>query len=163
MDIEHMIYNRVWPDAAPDSSQAHTRLTEGTSPVTQYHVTLNSQGYMLDLGRYRKRVHEPFAPKRSAGSPAVADLTGPEQVLTISDWSGGEGYLQQDAAHPGRWRQGSGLDGGAPPASGQAVGGLRLGPRPLSALSTGNALARPLGVYLGKLFFTDSIGTVYSY
>jgi hypothetical protein len=64
--------------------------------VTQYHVTLNSQGYVLDLDRYRKRVREPFAPKRATGSATVGDLVGPEQVLTLSDWSGGEGHEQHD-------------------------------------------------------------------
>ena len=73
--------------------------------MTQYHVTIASQGYILDLARYRKRVHAPFASKQSQGALAVADLKGPEQVLTIADWSGGEGYVQHDEAHPGRWRQ----------------------------------------------------------
>lgn len=91
--------------------------------MTQYHVTLNSQGYMLDLDRYAKRIREPFAGKQGSGSVALADLRGPEQVLVISDWSGGEGAVQHvAAASPSRYRSGAGTDGYSLPGS------LRLGP-----------------------------------
>jgi hypothetical protein len=125
--------------------------------VTQYHVTLNSQGYILDLGRYRKRVHEPFVSKQGQGAVAVGDLKGPEEVFTISDWSGGEGYVQHDEAHPGRWRQGSGLDGAA------SVGGLRLGPRASSSFVGGQSYARPLGVYGTRLIVGLPSGAVYAW
>ena len=59
--------------------------------MVQYHVTLNSQGYVLDLDRYARRIRDPFVPRQGQGSVAVGDLRGPEQVLVISDWSGGEG------------------------------------------------------------------------
>lgn len=131
--------------------------------MTQYHVTLNGQGYILDLGRYKKRVHAPFAAKSAASSEAFAagDLRGPEQLFTLSDWSGGEGYVQQDDAHPGRWRQGSGLDGAASVTS--QVGGLRLGPRWLAPFGLGQAYCRPLCVYGGKLLIGDVAGAVYSW
>jgi hypothetical protein len=90
--------------------------------MTLYHVSLNGQGYVLDLDRYAKRIREPFARKQSTGSFALADLQGPEQVLVISDWSGGDGAVQHDEANPGRYRSGASLDGYSFP------GALRLGP-----------------------------------
>lgn len=125
--------------------------------MTQYHVTLNSQGYMLDLGRYRKRVHAPFASKQSEGALAVADLKGPEQVWTVADWSGGEGYVQHDEARPGRWRQGSGLDGAA------SVGGVRLGPRAVASAGFSVAYTRVLAVYSGELVVGLPNGQVYTW
>jgi hypothetical protein len=90
--------------------------------MTLYHVTLNGQGYILDRDRYVKRIRDPFARKQSAGSFALADLQGPEQVLVISDWSGGDGAVQHDEVHPGQYRSGASLDGYSFP------GALRLGP-----------------------------------
>ncbi|MGE3913945.1 MAG: hypothetical protein AB7K36_31665 [Chloroflexota bacterium] len=98
--------------------------------MTQYHVTLNGQGYVLDLDRYQKRIREPFAARQSQGSLAYSDLRGPEQLLVISDWAGGEGYIQHDDDHPERWRQGAGLDVYTAPGS------LRVGPR-FALLSNG--------------------------
>jgi hypothetical protein len=131
--------------------------------VTQYHVTLNGQGYILDLGRYKKRVHAPFAAKSSTSSESFAagDLRGPEQLFTLSDWSGGEGYVQQDSAPAGGWRQGSGLDGAASVTS--TVGGLRLGMRWLAPFGLGQAYCRPLCVYGGKLLIGDAVGQVFSW
>lgn len=60
----------------------------------QYHVSLNGQGYVLDLDRYQKRIREPFPSKQTEGSLDFSDLRGTEQLLAISDWSGGEGELQ---------------------------------------------------------------------
>jgi hypothetical protein len=120
--------------------------------VTQYHVTLNAQGYILDLDRYAKRVRDPFVTRQSTGAVAIADLRGPEQVLVISDWSGGEGYAQHDEAHPERWRSGSGLDGYT------MAGALRLGPhREASVIPSGTLTSfRPLTVYKGKLIVGSS-------
>jgi hypothetical protein len=131
--------------------------------VTEYHVTLNGQGYILDLGRYRKRIHTPFAPKSSTASESFAagDLRGPEQLFVVSDWSGGEGYVQQDAAHPGRWRQGSGLDGSA--SVNALVGGLRLGPTWSTPFGLGQAYCRLLCVYGGKLVIGDTTGQVFTW
>jgi hypothetical protein len=128
--------------------------------VTQYHVTLNAQGYILDLDRYRKRVREPFAPKQATASASysLGDLKGPEQLFVISDWSGGEGYAQHDETHPERWRQGSGLDGFS------IAGGLELGPRVESpAFGGGLTSLRPLAVYKGKLFLGGANGSLYSW
>ena len=90
--------------------------------MAQYHVSIAGQGYVLDLDRYARRIREPFAGKQSAGSLALADLRGPEQVLVISDWSGGEGAVQHDEARPDRYRSGAGLDGHS------QAGALRIGP-----------------------------------
>lgn len=119
--------------------------------MTQYHVSIASQGYILDLDRYAKRIREPFAGKQSSGSLAIADLRGPEQVLVISDWSGGEGAVQHDEARPSRWRSGTGLDGYSLP------GAVRLGPAHQVVASSGLndwGLMMPYGskLYLGTSF-----------
>ena len=85
--------------------------------MTLYHVTLNGQGYVLDLDRYVKRIREPFAAKQGSGSVALADLRGPEQVLAISDWSGGDGAVQHEDAGAGQYRSGASLDGHSVPGS----------------------------------------------
>lgn len=125
--------------------------------MTQYHVSLNSQGYLLDLDRYVKRIREPFAVKQSQGSVAVGDLRGPEQVLTISDWSGGEGYVQHDPANPGRWRSGSGVDGFSVPGS------LRLGPYAAIVGTTAIDAIRVLQSYKTKLYAAGTAGAIYSW
>jgi len=94
---------------------------DGGEPVAQYHVSIDGQGYILDLDRYAKRIREPFATKQSSGSFALADLRGPEQVLVISDWSGGEGALQHEEGER-RYRSGDRVDGYS------LTGSLRLGP-----------------------------------
>lgn len=119
--------------------------------MTQYHVTLNSQGYILDLDRYAKRIREPFVGKQGSGSVAIADLRGPEQVLVISDWSGGEGAVQHNEASPSRWRAGTGVDGYSRP------GAVRVGPAHQVAASSGLdnwGLMMPYGtkLHLGTSF-----------
>jgi hypothetical protein len=114
--------------------------------VTQYHVTLNGQGYLLDLGRYSRRVRDPFVTKQSSGSVAVGDLRGPEQVFVISEWSGGEGFQQHDEANPGRYRSGAGIDVYTDPKS------VRIGVNPTGTILAGFDAYRPLAVYKGKLY-----------
>ena len=125
--------------------------------MTQYHVSLNSQGYILDLDRYVKRIREPFAAKQSQGSVAVDDLRGPEQVLVISDWSGGEGYAQHDPDRPERWRSGQGVDGFTVPGS------LRLGPYASVVGTTAIDAIRALRAYKGKLYAAGTAGAIYSW
>jgi hypothetical protein len=90
--------------------------------VTQYHVSLNGQGYVLDLDRYQKRIREPFPSKQTEGSVDFGDLRGPEQLVVISDWSGGEGAVSHDEAAPTRYRSGTDVDISSLP------GAVRLGP-----------------------------------
>jgi hypothetical protein len=116
-------------------------------------VTLNGQGYVLDLDRYVKRIREPFVARQSQqhqGSIEVGDLRGPEQVLVISDWSGGEGAVQHEQAigsgQAGQYRTGVAVDGYSQP------GALRLGPQS-QAVSAG--ALNHFGLmksYAGKLY-----------
>jgi hypothetical protein len=128
--------------------------------VTQYHVTLNGQGYVLDLTRYRKRIRDPFVARQSStarGAVAIADLRGPEQVLALEDWSGGEGHVVYDSANPGRFRSGSGVDGYTVP------GTLRLGPHASSVGTTDANAVRSLASFKGKLYAGAANGKVYSW
>jgi hypothetical protein len=125
--------------------------------MTQYHVTLNSQGYLLDLDRYTRRIREPFVPRRGQGSVVVGDLRGPEQVLVISDWSGGEGYVQHDEASSGRFRSGSGIDGYSVP------GTLRLGPYASLVGTTTADQVRSIEGYGSKVYFGCAGGLIYSW
>jgi hypothetical protein len=125
--------------------------------VTQYHVTLNSQGYVLDLDRYVKRIKEPFAPKRAAGSAVVGDLIGPEQALTISDWSGGEGHERHDEGRPDRHRYNAGVDGFTIP------GTLRLGPYASVVGTTTTNSVRALQPFRTKLYVSCLVGRIYSW
>lgn len=125
--------------------------------MTQYHVTLNSQGYVLDLDRYKKRVRDPFVTRQSTGAVELADLRGPEQVLVIDDWSGGEGYAVHDPQNPGRYRSGSGVDGYSVPGS------LRLGPRiEVVGTSAANDL-RCMAAFKSKVYAGGTNGVVYSW
>ena len=125
--------------------------------MAQYHVTLNGQGYVLDLDRYAKRVRDPFVTKQSAGAVALGDLRGPEQLLAISDWSGGEGQIQHDEASPGRWRKGSGIDGFSVPGS------LRLGPYVSTIGTTAADQVRVLQGFGTSLYAGCSGGLIYAW
>jgi len=110
---------------------------------------------VLDLDRYMKRIREPFAPKRAAGSANVDDLAGPTQALTISDWRGGEGYEQHDEGEPQRHRFNAGVDGYTVP------GTLRLGPlASIVGTTTANAV-RSLQAYKTKLYAGCTAGLIY--
>ncbi len=125
--------------------------------MTQYHVTLNGQGYLVDLDRYARRPAAVFAPKRSEGAPDVGDFLV-EEGLRVSDWSGGEGYLQLDPASPARWRSGTGIDGWTEPGS------LRLGPHVQTTVAGPYAAENTCGaVYKGKLYYGWSDGLLVSY
>ncbi len=83
-----------------------------------YHVTLDSQGYLIDSATYRKGVASPFAPKQRLGDPGYGDLAS-ASVWAQTDWRGGIGYGTYDPAHPDRYDNGGGID--------PSQGDLRLG------------------------------------
>ena len=114
--------------------------------MTQYHVTLNSQGYVLDLERYQKRPRAPFVSKSAQGAVSFQDLRGPEQVLRLTDWSGGEGRVQHDVSAPAVYRSGAGLDGFTCP------GGVQLGPYAVQLAATGENSLGPMTVYGAHLY-----------
>ena len=122
-----------------------------------YHVTLNGQGYVLDLGAYARRAFEPFALKRAQGARSYGDLRGPAQVLRLTDWSGGEGQVQQDQLGPSRYRAGDGIDVWSVP------GGVQLGPELAAKLSPGANESGALGIFSGHLIVGDAAGNVYRY
>lgn len=122
-----------------------------------YHVTLNGQGYLIDLDRYVRRSFDPFAAKRAQGDRSYADLRGTTQVLRLTDWSGGEGRTQQDQSGAAMYRTGEGIDVASQP------GGVRLGPEMVSRVSQGVAESGALGLYNGHLMIGDSAGNVYRF
>ncbi|MDP8921710.1 MAG: hypothetical protein M3O34_02405, partial [Chloroflexota bacterium] len=122
-----------------------------------YHVTLNGQGYLIDLDTYVRRSFETFALKRARGARSYGDLRGPEQVVRLTDWSGGEGQVQHDQAGPSRYRAGDGVDAFSVP------GGLRLGPELVARVSPGSNESGALGSFNGHLIVGDAAGDVYRF
>ncbi|MCC7367369.1 MAG: hypothetical protein IT306_03040 [Chloroflexi bacterium] len=126
--------------------------------MTQYHVSLNGQGYVLDLDRYQKRIREPFPSKQTEGSVDFGDLRGPEQLLVLSDWSGGEGVVSYDEATPSRYRSGSDIDIWSLP------GAVRLGAELAAPLvDYGADESCCLAVFNGNLMIGLSNGQLYRY
>lgn len=124
--------------------------------MVDYHVTLNGQGHMLDLSRYRRRDHRPFALKDATGNREIGDLVAEDGIRT-SDWSGGDGYVQWDASAPERWRWGSGIDAHT------ERGSVRLGPRMNNFWTFGGSITNlsDAVMYKGELCFGDSAGNVW--
>ena len=123
--------------------------------MTQYHVTLNSQGYVLDLERYQKRPRAAFVSRSSVGAVSFEDLRGPEQILRLTDWSGGEGQVQDGAVSANAYRSGSGIDVYSGP------GAVQLGPyAPLVQATTDGAITA-MQVFAGELFVGTDVGHVY--
>lgn len=126
--------------------------------MAQYHVTLNGNGYLANLDKYQRRPAAVFAPKRSEGAPDVGDFLM-EEGLRVSDWSGGEGYLQLDPERPERWRAGTGMDVYSEPGS------LRIGPN-LAFVSGSNAFTAEhtvATVYKGNLYTGTGAGDIYKF
>lgn len=121
--------------------------------MTQYHVTLNGQGYVLDLERYQKRPRAPFVSRQGSGAVSLVDLRGPEQQLRITDWSGGEGQVQHDAAGS-RYRSGVGIDTSSVP------GGLQLGPLATLIQTTAENSLFALIPFQGQLHIAGGV-TIY--
>src|SRR6185295_9534497 len=87
--------------------------------MTSYHVTLDGQGYMLDLSSYRKGVANP--------RPAAP------RFQLWHDWRGGTGYKSHDPSHPDRYDSGAQLD--------PTQGDLRLGRSLSSVYNPGSGTA----------------------
>lgn len=121
-----------------------------------YHVTLNGQGYLVDLSKYVRRSAAPFAPKRAQGDRTYGDFAH-DQGLRISDWSGGEGYLQLDPDRPERWRAGSGVDVYTEPGS------LRLGPHAANTIELGIVEVTAAIAWGGFLYTGWSNGDVWKW
>src|SRR5918912_4211419 len=77
--------------------------------MAQYHVTLNGQGYLIDVASYRKQAGEQFAGKQASGNRLYADLKD-VAVWAQMDWRGGRGYRRWDTSRPDRWQAGGGVD-----------------------------------------------------
>lgn len=124
--------------------------------MVDWHVTLNGQGHMLDLSRYRRRDHRPFALKDATGNREIGDLVAEDGIRT-SDWSGGEGYIQYDVEAPERWRSGSGVD------TYTEKGSVRIGPRMNTFWTFGGSITdlSDAVMYKGELCFGDSAGNLW--
>jgi hypothetical protein len=122
--------------------------------VTSYHVTLGGQGLMLDLSSYRKRTAKQLAGKVAGGDLSTADLLV-EQVWRLADWSGGEGQLQVDSAHPTRYRSGLGVDGFSYPGS------FRAGPSVASAFASAVDGFTCACVFQGVIYAGTTDGKIY--
>lgn len=107
--------------------------------MTQYHVTLDGQGYLVELTSYRKRLEVGPVPE------GPAELSAWEQT----DWRRGVGY--------GRWEPGVYQAG---PRIDPSQGGLRIG-RGRSTVFTPGASVTDLwamAVYGGKLYVARGDG-----
>lgn len=126
--------------------------------MPQYHVTLGSQGLVLDLQSYARTLADPFVGKVASGARTYDDLVH-DQVIAINDWSGGEGYLRHDPDRPERHRSALGADGLS------EIGALRLGPFVAEVSQNPNSDARPQPMIaaLGKLFWGYHGGNVLAY
>ncbi len=126
----------------------------------QYHLTLNGQGYLIDLASYRKEAGEPFAGKQASGNRLYADLKD-VAVWAQTDWRGGRGSRRWDERAPARWQAGSGLDT-------LGEGELRSGPSasaiPAWAPSPAAGALRGFVTYRSGLFWAAAAsGTLYLY
>ena len=75
-----------------------------------YHVTLDGQGYVIDLASYRKGVAAPFAAKIRQGDAGYGDLAQ-ASAWAQGSWRGGVGWRDFDARYPDRYDLGPGIDG----------------------------------------------------
>jgi len=123
-----------------------------------YHVTLNGQGFVLDLSDkdgYSRRLFDPFASKLGGGQRSYTDLKGTEQAISLSDWSGGEGQAQHDLLGPNRYRAAEGIDAYT------ERGTIRLGPDAPQRVNTAANEVSALGIYNGHLMIGLQGGTVF--
>jgi hypothetical protein len=128
--------------------------------MTAYHLTLNGQGYLIDLPSYRKQAGDQFAGKVAQSTRLYADLKD-VAVWAQTDWRGGRGYRRWDERAPSRWQAGSGLD-----TLGEAQ--IQSGPSavPIAVWNPAHPAAgiRGFVTYRSGLFWATAVGgTLYFY
>lgn len=113
--------------------------------MATYHVTLDGQGYMIDLASYRKSVAPPFAQKTRQGDLGYADFTQ-LSVWAQESWRAGVGASDYDPKTPDRYDTGVSID--------PSFGDLRVGPSLTSVFGGDPAIVdlRSLIVYANKLY-----------
>lgn len=87
--------------------------------MATYHVTLDGQGYMLDLPSYRKSVGSQVAPKTRDGDLGYSDFTA-LSIWAQENWQGGAGFETYEANPGNRYNSGVFID--------SSFGDLRVGP-----------------------------------
>lgn len=129
-----------------------------TALYPAYHAVLGGVGLLLEKGGYERRLGQTYAAKLATAGTNQTGRIG-DQVLELSQWDGGEGYLRHDTSTPDRYRNGSGID---PFTEEGAVG---LGPY-MSAIAGVTSLALNeltcMIPYQGYLMLGFSNGKVYS-
>ncbi|HZU06174.1 MAG TPA: hypothetical protein VFB73_09375 [Chloroflexota bacterium] len=124
--------------------------------MPQYHITLNGQGYLVDLRRYRKTAGDAFVARRATGPLSYADL---RDISTWAQTTWAEGHAPTpapaDPAPPARFARAQALDTLTPAA-------LRLAPQavPIPAWDPTPAAPRIHGFlpYRGALFWATAQG-----
>jgi hypothetical protein len=87
---------------------------------------------------------------------SLADFRGPEQVLRITDWSGGEGGEQHDLT-PTKYRTGRGIDVYSVP------GAVQLGPHCPLVQSTAENVLGPMTSWGPALYVATAAGNVFKW
>lgn len=121
-----------------------------------YNCVLEGQGLILAAGGYERRLAQQFASKLGSGTTSSRDRLG-DQVVTLDDWSGGDGYLRHDPDNPARYRSGAGIDVYSQP------GAVGLGPHVATAQATSYDELTVAAVYGTKLHVGAANGDVRSW
>jgi hypothetical protein len=119
--------------------------------MVSYPVTLDGQGYLLDLSTYKKHSAPTFAQKTRSGDPTYSDLLD-HGALALESWYGGVEQVDYDPAHPDRSQLLRSLD--------PSNGGLTLGPKLTTRYQPGGGVNEFWSVtpYGTKLFVTRADG-----
>src|SRR5579884_1874738 len=122
--------------------------------MTQYHVTIGGQGYLVDLASYRKGAGDQFAARQAVGARLYADLKD-VAVWAQTDWRGGRGVRRWSEDAPSRWAAGAGLD---TLVEGQLTSGVAA--TPIAAWSPSPAAGTIHGfvTYKSALYWCTAVG-----